>query len=501
MQSSEQNKQVSLLYNWDSRNAGNDSYDTRFENALAEPIGQEYFQIVKRDGSSKITLPDGDHTSSVLLGFYYWSSATANPILACVFWNTSTTVLQNINYTVNILDGTLSVLSTNTMGSGLVGVGLKTNITFQEYLFDDGHINLYMGGPTANQVWQLTSAGVLTTFNSATGTGGSLVFMDGYLFRGSTQDIFNSNLNDPTTWSASNFISVESYADQLIEIARVGSYIVAFSQDSIQYFYDAANPTGSPLSVVQGATKKIGYLGGLAPKGDEVYFVGSEGGAASLYKLNGLKATPVVSFPFARMWSAYGGLIQTPLRGRIVSMNGHTCYYIEAAGQGDNNVQTYMYDLDGEQWIRLSYQATTNMWITSSQTFALATGFRRECYFSLYNDGNLYKFNSTVYQDNGVNFTVTFRTPLMDFGSRRTKFGESLKLNGDMTSATSYANISWTDNDYQTFSTPRQVDLSKSYQQLWALGSFRARSFVLTYSDNFPMRFKTIELDYDIGTA
>lgn len=503
MQSTEQTKTVSLLYNWDSRNDGSDNFDTRLENVLTEPIGKEYVQMLKRDGSVPVPLPTGGSGpfTGPLLGFYYWSSATANPIIVAVFLNEVTNVTFCRVYSVSISNGAISFVSETVLGAG-IGTSRTTKLVFQEFLYDIGTIDLFFAmDQNASVIWKVTTAGVVTSQATAANTTGTIVFLDGYIFRGSNQDIFNSNLNDPTTWSASNFISVESYADKLLDLARVGTYIVAFSQDSIQYFYDAGNPTGSPLSVVQGATKNIGYLGGLASAGDDIYFIGEASGAPSLYKLSGLRVTPVDSLPFARVWNTNGGVVQFPLRGRIVSLNGHTLYYVEATGLGSAQAQTYVYDLDSGAWSFLSYQNTSSMWVTGAQTFTLATGFKRECYFCLWGDQNLYKFSSSVYQDNAVNFTAKFRTPRLTFDTRRNKFGARLVVDADQTSSSSLFNVSWTDDDYQTFSTPRTLNLADNYQQMYALGSFRARSFVFTYTDNFPMRWKSIELDYDQGSA
>jgi hypothetical protein len=81
------------------------------------------------------------------------------------------------------------------------------------------------------------------------------------------------------------------------------------------------------------------------------------------------------------------------------------------------------------------------------------------------------------------------------------KFTSRLLFGTDLTSSTSLLNISWSDDDLNTFTSSRTVDLSKTYVPLWACGSFRKRAFKFTYADNFPMRWRSVEIDYNQGQA
>jgi hypothetical protein len=111
-------------------------------------------------------------------------------------------------------------------------------------------------------------------------------------------------------------------------------------------------------------------------------------------------------------------------------------------------------------------------------------------------------FSPTATNDNEtINFTCIFKTQPMDFGNYRVKFMGRMLFYTDQTPSTSFMNVSWSDDDMSTYSTPRQVDLSRVYEPLYACGSFRKRSLQITYTDNFAMRWKSVEVDYDQGSA
>lgn len=509
MQSTEQTKTVPLLYKWDSRNTGADQYDTQFKNALVEPIGDEYFQVMKRNGSEIVTaIPP---FTLPIVAQYYWARPNLTPVLVLVtMFTAGTGAVYMVDTTTFVVTPVVLPVATLTTAD--------TNIYFSEFLYQNGSVDLIISVNT-NQMYKLTAAGVMTPIVTGSAPGGnSIAYLDGYLFTHDGANIWNSNLNDPTTWSASNFLAADSYPDPILRISRVGPYIVALGAESVQYFYDAANPTGSPLAANTGATKRVGYLGGYVNYGDDILFVGSANqGPPTVYRLSGLKMEPQPSYPFTRMWitqnSLYSSVTPAP-EGSILNLNGHTCYYVRTQSKAyavpdvPPNVpvaDTYILDLDTGFWSKIGYQATDFYLIKQASSFStLVTGtggLPKMTYFITLGGTTVKRFSPTIYQDEGVNFEVKFRTKPWDFGTYRTKFGSRLVIQGDQTNTSSLAFVSWSDDDYKTTSTPRSVDTQFAYQQLYALGSFRKRSFTLTYSANFPMRWKLIELDYDQGTA
>lgn len=86
------------------------------------------------------------------------------------------------------------------------------------------------------------------------------IYLDGYLFlaKPDTGDIYNSDLNNEESWTAGAFISSELYADDVKALAKVDNFLLAIGSQGCEYFYDAANATGSPLRRVDGASLPFG---------------------------------------------------------------------------------------------------------------------------------------------------------------------------------------------------------------------------------------------------
>lgn len=508
IQSSAQTQTMPLLYQWDKR-AGKgttaDGQDTLIKNAVYEPVGQEYFHVIKRDGITTEFLSPAP--TGPVIGTYFWDTRNTSPVLIVVYMDNPTGVCMLVIYNVNGISvaGPVPLAGVNA-GDVLFDVN--------PFLYQNGNKDLLLS--VGNVLFKIDGTTLVATLiNVAAATvnpRNSILYLDGYAVIHDQNNIYTSQLNDPTTWPAANFIAADSYADFILKIARSGPYIVAFGNTSIQYYFDAGNPTGSPLSPNVGATKHIGYIGGFAQEGDDIYFVGAVDNLnPMLYKLSGLKCEPITSIPFTRIWNARQNdqnlLIPTPY-GSMLKIKSHSCYFVRNSSTvfpvgftppANLDGFSYIYDLDSQMWSKLGYQSTEKLLIKSATPWT-STGPLRT-WFSILGDSNIYSFGEFVYQDNSQPMEVRLRTRMLDFGTMRTKFGSSIKLMADQTPQSSNAFLSWSDNDYKTTSTPRPVDMQYAYQQLFALGSFRHRSFTLTYSDNLPIRFRNIELDYDQGNA
>lgn len=99
-----------------------------------------------------------------------------------------------------------------------------------------------------------------TSYPAATVSGA--VFVDGYYVVGTPDGLlFNSNVQDPTTWQAINYIGVVSDADKLVAIGRTINYIVAMGSETTEFFYDAGTSPGSPFLPYQNSVLQFGAAG------------------------------------------------------------------------------------------------------------------------------------------------------------------------------------------------------------------------------------------------
>jgi hypothetical protein len=124
-----------------------------------------------------------------------------------------------------------------------------------------GNTVLFIQGATksytmtsAEAVTQVTSGG----YPSETLVPGVVAF-DNYIFvMGVTGTIYNSDVGAPTAWTSTSKIVPTMEPDSGVTIARHLSFIVAFKEFSTEFFYDAANPQGSPLSRYETGKLDIG---------------------------------------------------------------------------------------------------------------------------------------------------------------------------------------------------------------------------------------------------
>lgn len=174
-----------------------------------------------------------------------------------------------------------------------------------------------------------------------------VVYLDGTIYVMNSQGvIFGSNLNDPTSWSALNFLSANSEADAAVVLARQLNYVVAFKQTSTEFFYDAANPTGSPLGKVLNALLEIGcgHAQSLAFADNTIYFIAnSRQKGRSIMKLEGY--TPkVISNPYIDR--ILNGDSLATVYAFVVKSNGHFFYVLTLVA----SAITLVYDEASAEW-------------------------------------------------------------------------------------------------------------------------------------------------------
>jgi len=108
---------------------------------------------------------------------------------------------------------------------------------------------------------------------------------------------------------------------------------------------------------------------------------------------------------------------------------------------------------------------------------------------------------SLIFTDNGAAYTARVQLPPMDFGTKRTKFFHDLELVCDEETTASTITLSYTDDDYQTYTTHGASDLSNDRVRFTRLGSSRKRGWVWTHSANTPMRLEAMEGTVTIGNS
>lgn len=317
---------------------------------------------------------------------------------------------------------------------------------------------------------------------------GGFAELDGYVnVMTFTSKVYQSDLNSVSSWGANNYLTCSKYSDNGIGVYRYKSNVVAFSRASIEFLYNAGLPSGSTMLSSDNAigSKFIPPVSHRAVAVAEgvLYWVGVDG---NVYKMVGV--TP-------QKLNSYGtGLNSGVTTVTAFSYNKKTYLNITYTPPS-GAVSTYWYGTDDDSWVDPLFGA-----VTSFATFG-AAGLT---YFVLGDTtGKIYGISdnlgtSTVFLDNAATQTMRIRLQT-DMGTNLRKIPTQLRIEADIQTTGNLA-ISYSDDNGATYSTARNIDLTKARMQLSGqLGSFvGTRLWKYEHTDNAPFRGRMIEIDYEL---
>jgi hypothetical protein len=119
--------------------------------------------------------------------------------------------------------------------------------------------------------------------------------------------------------------------------------------------------------------------------------------------------------------------------------------------------------------------------------------------FLLTGSARIRRFDQDIYQDAEEDFTVRVVTDRQMFETYNQKFQHRLVINADRPSADSSMSVYWSDDDYQTWSTAKSINLNQELPSVMRGGRFRRRAYKLEYADNYPLRMKNLDIDLNMG--
>lgn len=390
---------------------------------------------------------------------------------------------------------TVTLVQTLTTTSGQVGFCsyLKSDNTAY-VVFTDG-TDMFVHNTTSGICTEVTDVDFPTPIEPF------VVYLNGYLavVKKDTGDLYTCVNDDPLSWVAGDFITAEMSSDYLVALAKSKNYIVAFGKNSIEHFYDAGIATGSPLQRYDSAYRSIGYITGLTQIGDALFFVGQDKtGNVGVYVLESFDAkrisTQIVDKTL-QAWASTDNVksdVELARNGYGLSINGHWFYVLVT------QETTWVFDVQERFWYewknssgtKLNIEATFNM--TNGAAYVIING---QQYVSI--------MSPSLYQDFGTNFTMTYTTERLNFGSMNQKFMSRATLLVDRSVSTGSSDakgtIAWTDDDYLSYNTPRNVNLYSELPALVRLGHFRNRAFKISYTGEYPLRLQGLEVELNIG--
>lgn len=241
------------------------------------------------------------------------------------------------------------------------------NGTFVITVTDSTHFTFTVSGtPATPATGSISIKGGRTTVPG-------IVFLDGYFFvMDENAVIYNCDLNTPDSWNALNFITAMIEPGAGVAIAKSQNYVIAMKSWSTEFFYDAANTNGSPLSPVLNAFTLVGCASGQSVAsidGTIAWVSKTKQKGRAVHVMNGLQQQKVSTPDVERILNndslsnvyAYG-----------LKISGHAFYVL---GLVNSNL-TLVYDMTSQTWAiwtSLTPQSTKSCTITSSSGVATVT--------------------------------------------------------------------------------------------------------------------------------
>lgn len=344
---------------------------------------------------------------------------------------------------------------------------------------------------------------------------GTLEYMDTYWFTQKTDgSIWNCNSDDPTTWPVDKFIFAQMKPGRGVGLARQNNVLVAFSDEHMQMFYDAANPAGSPLANIEQAMQQIGCANGntLAHQENMIYWASNtRTGGYTIYQLDGTTNLKDIGTPEISRFLEIGMSANSPTAGFILRMSGHIFYVLCSPTR-----KTYIYDQTNDIWTTWSVAAIGTPWPFFTGTQGVSAG--EQCMFvQAYNDTYIGITGSNVFnasqQDvsltgigDPIPITMTMQLNQSNLGTNKRKFYNRLDILGDFDNDNqSTFLVDYSDNDYVSYSTARALS-ANAFPRYFStnLGNSRRRGWrfkiqnSLSGSPILRPRFSGIELEIEL---
>ena len=331
----------------------------------------------------------------------------------------------------------------------------------------------------------------------------SPIFLDGYIFlagAGSPR-IYNSNLLDPNTWPTDGFIDAEMYPDIIATLTKSLNYLVAVGTESIEFFYDNANATGSPLQRNAPAVSQFGTPAPqtVAQTEKEIILVGQTGsGGRTVWIIEGFQPTEIAQEPQREALDNEGANIINA-GGFVIQCAGHKWYVLNL--QSAN--RTLVYDFDEQMWHEWSYSSSAQE--RFNYGWAADGGFGRPILlaygggYSVALDPNIFTDVTNASPTDLINCQVT--TVKIDFDTIKRKRFYRLSLIADNplsvinSDAGTPITVQWSDDDYNTWSPAISLVINASYPTIKQMGISRRRAFLFTYRQPWPLRMEAFEVD------
>lgn len=471
----QQPQRIPLLIEPENRN-NTTSFDARLRNCYVErdKLSKEIY-LYRRPGRSFWLSPPAAAVAGC--GVYWWNGNVYS-IFGSVLYQNGTAVATGLDttggvYSFNSIMGATPKLTMNNgaksysynVASGLSADWHTIDPTFPQY--NCKGLAYLDGGTYVLQHFYGTSVTPATIWGSAV-----------------------DSVDTSSSWDPLDFITAQTSPDSGVYITRQGPYVIALKEWSTEFFFDAGNATGSPLAPAQNLRIPFGCA-----SADSVQSINDV--------LFWLANSREQSYQVIMVDSGQMKIVSTPAIDRLlrdfdlttiyswhIKIDGHTFYVLTSVVSN----LTLVYDIGSDMW---------SQWSDANGNYVPIIACTRDSFGHVIlqgaTDGNLYYASTDYLTDNGAVINIAIITPRWDGGTLRNKHLGMMMFVADISPGSSMG-VQCSDDDYQTYTPVRQVNLGTPYPMLTNCGTFRRRAWKFTVQNALPWRLSAVELQFDIGT-
>lgn len=349
-------------------------------------------------------------------------------------------------------------------------------------------------------------------------------FLDGRLYVGGLSGaLYGSDSNTPVTWDSLNKVSAEREADQGVYVDKHLDHVVMFGTRTIEFFYNAGNATGSPLSRRRDIFHNIGMLQGDAAwrEGDDIYFVAVRpSGPLDVMKMTQF-VPQSISTPEIESFITNARLVDdASVTASGFTTGKRTYFFLTFYRTGSDTINpTITLAFDGSSWGEWCTELIGKFpligWtIRSGSTARSGEGIMSNGDLITTNDnlspndtvlGSAYILSGyiasgyyTTKEGGGTAIEMTVRTGPFDADTNHWKFAHTLEIVGDESGVSVNATVKWSDGNSVDFNAGRTINLSRK-EKITRMGRFKRRNHEVVIDIDEQYRIEGVDLEFTEG--
>lgn len=299
--------------------------------------------------------------------------------------------------------------------------------------------------------------------------------------------IFNSNINSLSAWSGSNYLTKQIQQDIPRGLAKLGDKVIAFGNETAEIFVNRGNEFGSPLGTIPELASNVGiidqvvsgYTHYYATIGNTLYFVGRSGqSGAGLYMFDGQKFEKVSKGPIDKI------LAEAMESNLLFSVNaviwgGKEAVAIQTTATSAATQRFLMFFPAWNDWFEWNSTIFTPV---NSGRWHLGVGSNQHKLYNL-------PLATDNWQDDSTNYAWTHQFQMPKTGNNR-NFMSMFQLIGDTSRSAQSIAVEFSDDDGQTWSTARNIDMTTLQKMITRCGSYYNRQVRLSYTGSLEVRLE-----------